>query len=92
MGLNLSQTGQDHVFQLIADVTNDLQFITPNIGKEFYVELRPSSTQYVDIMENIDDETVTDIVPSFMASEAIELSASGVQVEHLDVTDVTVVN
>lgn len=92
MGLNLVQSGGDHVFQLVADITNDNSLITPNFGKEFYAEIKPSNGSYVEIIENIDDEEVTDIVPSFLSSEAIELVSSSLELNRVAVANRTIVN
>lgn len=75
---------------MIADVVdeNDLnaadvlaiQSMNAGNGAEFYVELRPSSTD-VEIEENSNNVLVTDITPSFLASTAINIGVSGVELE-----------
>ncbi len=96
MSLNLGAVGQDHVFQVVADVVRESDFSAATaaalVGSEFYVELRPTSTD-VRIEENNNSVVVTDITPSFLSSESIELDTSALDVDILECgTNENVVN
>ena len=80
-----------HNFQLVADVVDENDLPAADVaaiqaanfgdGSEFYVELRPSDTDDVEIEENANGVQVTDITPSFLSSTAINIGVSDVEIE-----------
>ncbi len=96
MSIQLAWVWSDHVFQLVADTADDNNFTTAQynaiLGAEFYVELRPTSTD-VQVEENGNSVIVTDITPSFLSSEAIEISTSALEIDIIECgTNENVVN
>lgn len=96
MSLSLAGVGSDHVFQVVADVVEENNFsaatVNALIGSEFYVELRPTTTD-VRIEENSNSVVVTDITPSFLSSASIELASSALDIDVLECgTNENVVN
>ncbi|MDP2670536.1 MAG: S-layer homology domain-containing protein [bacterium] len=83
------KAGSDITVRLIADTTNS--FEAGWIGDSFAVSMLTSTAGGFKVIENDDDTTVTDIVPSSITFDTIDLVESTVTVARLSLGDVDVV-